>query len=211
MNQRYNLDNRHAPFNKRYLERMWMVLNNAINQHSTTLAVIAILRLPEYRDIGDSISSIPDHNGNIMSRFVESLREKITAYQKRKAKQNIRVHYSELRYAWVREYESGKKPHYHIVLLFNHDTFNTLGHYRNESDNLGTLIADAWLSALSLSAFPEYRTLVHFPDNPLYYLHAHSTDFVDIYNSLTFRLSYFAKERSKIYSRDNRSFGCSQR
>ncbi|EKR8890500.1 inovirus-type Gp2 protein, partial [Salmonella enterica] len=31
------------------------------------------------------------------------------------------------------------------------------------------------------------------------------------YNSLTFRLSYFAKERSKIYSRDNHSFGCSQR
>lgn len=89
MNQRYNLDNRHTPFNERYLERMWMVLNNAINQHSRTLAVIAILRLPEYRDIGDSISSIPDHNGNIMSRFIESLREKITAYQKRKAKQNI--------------------------------------------------------------------------------------------------------------------------
>lgn len=81
MNQRYNLDNRHAPFNERYLERMWMVLNNAINQHSRTLAVITILRLPEYRDIGDSISSIPDHNGNIMSRFIESLREKITAYQ----------------------------------------------------------------------------------------------------------------------------------
>ncbi|EOI5999104.1 inovirus Gp2 family protein [Salmonella enterica] len=211
MNHRYNLDNRHAPFNKRYLERMWMVLNNAINQHSRTLAVISILRLPEYRDIGDSISSIPDYNGNIMSRFIESLREKITAYQKRKAKQNIRVHHSELRYAWVREYESGKKPHYHIVSFFNHDTFNTLGHYRNESDNLGTLIADAWLSALSLSVFPEYQTLVHFPVNSLYFLNATSEDFNDVYNRLTFRLSYFAKERSKIYSRDNRSFGCSQR
>ncbi|QUJ07812.1 inovirus-type Gp2 protein [Salmonella enterica subsp. enterica] len=29
--------------------------------------------------------------------------------------------------------ESGKSHNYHIVLLFNHDTFNTLGHYRNES------------------------------------------------------------------------------
>ncbi|HAM4462785.1 TPA: inovirus-type Gp2 protein, partial [Escherichia coli] len=27
---------------------------------------------------------------------------------------------------------------------------------------------------------------------------------------LTFRLSYFAKERTKSYSRDERSFGCSQ-
>ncbi|EAA4435930.1 inovirus Gp2 family protein [Salmonella enterica] len=211
MNQRYNLDNRHAPFNKRYLERMWMVLNNAIDQYPRTLAVIAILRLPEYRDIDDSISNTSDHNGNVISRFIESLKEKITAYQNRKVRRNIRVHYSELRYAWVREYDQGGKPHYHIALFFNHDAFNTLGNYRNKSDNLGTLIENAWLSALSLSAFHEYRTLVHFPDNPLYYLHTHSTDFIDIYNSLTFRLSYFAKERSKIYSRDNRSFGCSQR
>ncbi|ECJ4504146.1 inovirus Gp2 family protein [Salmonella enterica subsp. salamae] len=211
MNQRYNLDNRHAPFNEHYLGRMWMVLNNAINQHSRTLAVIAILRLPEYRDIGDTISSIPDYNGNIMSRFIESLKEKITAYQNRKVRRNIRVHYSELRYAWVREYDQGGKPHYHIVLFFNHDTFNTLGHYRNQSDNLGTLIADAWLSALSLSVFPEYQTLVHFPGNSLYFLNANSEGFDDVYNRLTFRLSYFAKERSKIYSRDNRSFGCSQR
>lgn len=211
MNQRYNLDNRHAPFNKRYLERMWMVLNNAIDQYPRTLAVIAILRLPEYRDIDDSISNTSDHNGNVISRFIESLKEKITAYQNRKVRRNIRVHYSELRYAWVKEYDQGGKPHYHIALFFNHDAFNTLGNYRNKSDNLGTLIENAWLSALSLSAFHEYRTLVHFPDNPLYYLHTHSTDFIDIYNSLTFRLSYFAKERSKIYSRDNRSFGCSQR
>ncbi|EAP9950616.1 inovirus Gp2 family protein [Salmonella enterica] len=211
MNQRYNLDNRHAPFNKRYLERMWMVLNNAIDQYPRTLAVIAILRLPEYRDIDGSISNTSDHNGNVISRFIESLKEKITAYQNRKVRRNIRVHYSELRYAWVREYDQGGKPHYHIALFFNHDAFNTLGNYRNKSDNLGTLIENAWLSALSLSAFHEYRTLVHFPDNPLYYLHTHSTDFIDIYNSLTFRLSYFAKERSKIYSRDNRSFGCSQR
>ncbi|EBP6684611.1 inovirus Gp2 family protein [Salmonella enterica subsp. salamae] len=211
MNQRYNLDNSHAPFNERYLERMWMVLNNAINQYPRTLAVITILRLPEYRDIDDSISNTSDHNGNVISRFIESLKEKITAYRKRKARRNIRVHYSELRYAWVREYDQSGKPHYHIVLFFNHDTFNTLGNYRNEPDNLGTLIEDAWLSALSLSAFHEYRTLVHFPDNPLYYLHTHSTNFIDIYNSLTFRLSYFSKEHSKIYSRDNRSFGCSQR
>lgn len=169
MNQRYNLDNRHAPFNKRYLERMWMVLNNAIDQYPRTLAVIAILRLPEYRDIDDSISNTSDHNGNVISRFIESLKEKITAYQNRKVRRNIRVHYSELRYAWVREYDQGGKPHYHIALFFNHDAFNTLGNYRNKSDNLGTLIENAWLSALSLSAFHEYRTLVHFPDNPLYY------------------------------------------
>ncbi len=114
MNQRYNLDNRHAPFNKRYLERMWMVLNNAINQHSRTLAVIAILRLPEYRDINDSISSIPDHNGDIMSRFIESLREKITAYQN--VKPNRIFEFIIVSYAMPgQEYESGKS---HTIISF---------------------------------------------------------------------------------------------
>ncbi|EOX8445596.1 inovirus Gp2 family protein [Salmonella enterica] len=211
MNQRYNLDNRHAPFNEHYLERMFTVLNNAVERHPRTLAVVALLRLPEYRDIGDSIISTPDFHGNVMSRFIESLKEKITAFLKRKAKQNIRIHHGELRYAWVREYGTDEKPHYHIVLFFNHDTFNTLGNFTNESDNLGTFIEDAWLSALSLSVYPEYRTLAHTSKNGLYFLNANSADFDEVYNCLTFRLSYFAKERSKIYSRDNRSFGCSQR
>ncbi|MDI0637976.1 inovirus Gp2 family protein, partial [Escherichia coli] len=57
---------------------------------------------------------------------------------------------------------------------------------------------------------PEYRTLVHIPDNPLYYLDANATDYRAVYDKLTFRVSYFAKERTKLYSRDERSFGCSQ-
>ncbi|EFO2591164.1 hypothetical protein B6P92_21330 [Escherichia coli] len=49
-----------------------------------------------------------------------------------------------------------------------------------------------------------------FHDNPLYYLDVNATDYREVYDKLTFRLSYFAKERTKSYSRDERSFGCSQ-
>ncbi|EMX2993797.1 inovirus-type Gp2 protein, partial [Escherichia coli] len=47
-------------------------------------------------------------------------------------------------------------------------------------------------------------------DNPLYYLDVNNLDYKTVYDKLTFRLSYFAKERTKSYSRDERSFGCSQ-
>ena len=75
---------------------------------------------------------------------------------------------------------------------------------------LASLIREAWLSALQLGPYPEYRTLVHIPDNPLYYLDVNNLDYKTVYDKLTFRLSYFAKERTKSYSRNERSFGCSQ-
>ncbi|EPB3885881.1 inovirus-type Gp2 protein, partial [Escherichia coli] len=38
----------------------------------------------------------------------------------------------------------------------------------------------------------------------------HSAGYKEVYDQLTFRLSYFAKERTKSYNREERSFGCSQ-
>lgn len=99
MNAHYHLDTRHAPFNEHYLQRMWAVINNATGRHPRTLVVIAILRLPEYGDIGDSLCCNINFDGGVLSRFIESLKEKIKAAQNRKIKQNIRVHASELRYA----------------------------------------------------------------------------------------------------------------
>nr|WP_261369671.1 inovirus Gp2 family protein [Yersinia bercovieri] len=69
---------------------------------------------------------------------------------------------------------------------------------------------EAWLSALQMSHRPDYGTLARFPDNPLYYLNVNSASYKEVYDQLTFRLSYFAKVRTKSYSREERSFGCSQ-
>ncbi|WP_410706563.1 inovirus Gp2 family protein [Citrobacter braakii] len=196
------LDKRHASFNKMYLQRMLRVIDNATAQHPRTMAIRVDLRLPD------------DHfNGRagLISRFTESLDAKIDARYRSKVRQGIRSYPCRLRYAWVREVgELNEKSHYHMVLFVNKDTFNGLGSYREEGLGLASLIQEAWLSALELGPYPEYRTLVHIPDNPLYYLDVNSIDYRAVYDKLTFRLSYFAKERTKSYNRDERSFGCSQ-
>ncbi|ELW9025237.1 inovirus Gp2 family protein [Yersinia enterocolitica] len=197
-----SIDQRHAPFNITYLQQMLRVVGNATAQYPRTMAVRVDLRLPD------------DHFNNqagIISRFIESLNAKIEARYRKKIKQGIRSYRCQIRYAWVREVgEINERSHYHMVLFVNKDTFNGLGRYGSDGIGLANLISEAWLSALQLSPYPEYRTLVHIPDNPLYYLDVNAPDYQAVYDKLTFRLSYFAKERTKSYSRDERSFGCSQ-
>lgn len=71
-------------------------------------------------------------------------------------------------------------------------------------------LKQAWLSVLQLSHRSEHGALARFPDNPLYYLDINSAGYKESYDQLTFRLSYFAKGRTKDYNRKERSFGCSQ-
>lgn len=196
------LDRRHVPFNTTYLQRILRVRENATAEHTRTMAVRVDLRLPD---------EILINRQGLMSRFIESLDAKIAARYRSKLKQGKRTYPCHLRYAWVREVgEINQKSHYHMVLFVNNDTFNGLGSYGDDGTGLASLIREAWLSAIQLSQQPEYRKLVHFPDNPLYYLDVNSADYRDIYDQLTFRLSYFAKERTKDYNREERSFGCSQ-
>ncbi|WP_234300296.1 inovirus Gp2 family protein [Rahnella aceris] len=205
------IDYSHAPYNQTYLSKLADITHLALERHRRSMAVILILRLPEYRDMGDTLHCIPNIERGLMSRFIDSLKAKIQALKTRKEKRGLRVHSSTLHYAWVRELSQDGKPHYHAVLFVNNDTFASLGHFTREGDNLGSLIQEAWCSALALQPASEYHTLVHFPQNPLYYLNINASDFENVHDSLMFRLSYFAKERSKAYSRAERSFGCSQR
>ncbi|HHH1419503.1 TPA: inovirus Gp2 family protein [Yersinia enterocolitica] len=196
------LDRRHAPFNTTYLQRILRVINNATVEHTRTMAVRVDLRLPD---------DILITRQGLISRFIESLDAKIAARYRSKVKQGKRTYPCHLRDAWVREVgEINQKSHYHIVLFVNNDTFNGLGSYDEEGTGLASLIREAWLSALQLGYGPEYRTLARFPANPLYYLDVNSAGYREVYDQLTFRLSYFAKERTKSYCREERSFGCSQ-
>ncbi|QIP57516.1 inovirus Gp2 family protein [Hafnia alvei] len=208
----FTLDLRHAPFNERYIDKLRGVINIALATHTRTMAIIMLLRFPDYNDCDDSIANTPDMSSGVFSRFIESLDAKITAYQRRLQSRGQRIYTCKLTYAWVREYGAEGKPHYHAVLFVNKDTFCSLGDFTRRSDNLGSFIEEAWSSALKTQDTPEYRTLVHFPDNPLYYLNGNADNFeaASAYESLSFRLSYLAKERSKIYSREQRSFGGSQ-
>jgi len=63
------------------------------------------------------------------------------------------------------------------------------------------------LSALGLLDFPEYRTLVSFTNAPHYLERLRQDRFEQQRRELLSHLSYFAKERTKEYSKDERSFG----
>ncbi|HCH7903379.1 TPA: inovirus Gp2 family protein [Klebsiella oxytoca] len=204
------LDRSQAPFNEKYLQAIINTMDNALMQHHRTLAVRVDLRLPEYRDIGDSISCTPNITRGLLSRFIRSAQSKIDAFQKRQAKQSKRINPCKLRYLWVKEIADASKPHFHVVLFVNKDIFRGLGDFLHTGDNLGSFIQDAWLSALGLEDYPEYRQLVHFPANPLYVLDINAANFQQACNALTFRISYFAKEHTKVYDAYERSIGYSQ-
>lgn len=197
------IDQSQAPFNEAYLPRMINVINNAVAEHPRTMAIRVDLHLPD-----DECNA----RQGLMSRFIESLDAKIEARYRSKQKQGKRTYSSHLRHLWVREVgEENRKSHYHVVLFVNKDTFSGLGRYDESGTGLASLIQAAWLSGLGLSNQSDYRTLVHFPEKPLYYLDINAEDYRMIYGKLTFRLSYFAKERTKSYCREERSFGSSQR
>lgn len=206
-----SIDHTQGPLKQRYLDRLSNVIDNALGECPRTMAVRVDLHLPEYRDIGDSIAHDADISSGLMKRFIESLDARINAHLERKRRNDIRVRSCNLRYAWVREFCEDGKAHYHVVLFVNKDTFMSLGSYAENGRGLASLIQKAWLSALRISGFNEYRTLVHFPENPRYYLNINANNFRQVYEDLSFRLSYFAKERTKSYSREIRSFGCSQK
>jgi len=210
ISEQFIINKRHAPFNERYLIRLDKTINLALSYHLRTMAVVLALRFPDYHDIGDTVISTPDMSTGVFSRFIEALNARIEAYQHRLLKIGQRIYPCQVTYAWTREYGEQGKPHYHVALFVNNDTFRNLGRYAIEGNNLGSFIEEAWCSALKIEDVHENRKLVHFTKNGLYYINRNAIEFNGVYQALSFRLSYFAKERSKYYSRQDRSFGCSQ-
>lgn len=200
INQRYNMN--HGPISEHYLNKMNRTIENSLKEHPRTMAVRVDLRLP------DGVTAATD--SALISRFVGSLKAKLIADLKRKTKKGIRVHPCTLRYIWVREFNKGEdKKHYHIVLLFNKDTYAFLGNYKANERNLASMIIKAWCSALRID-YRSYRQLIHFPENPCYYISRSKAQSTDAIGNLIYRASYLAKLQSKSYDDGERNFGCSQ-
>ena len=201
-----------GPLNQDYMKRMSDIISKATKAHARTAVFTFILRLPEYCDIGDSIASNPNLSSGLMERFTGALRSRIAAHQQRRKREKSQVCPTELRYLWVREVgETSGKDHYHVAIFVNKDTFRGLGNYSKEEHNLGSYISEAWLSALELLDFPEYRTLVSFNNTPHYLEFLHVDRYAQQYLGLRKHLEYFAKEYSKDYDKEKRSFGGSVR
>ncbi|HCN4908837.1 TPA: YagK/YfjJ domain-containing protein, partial [Escherichia coli] len=94
--------------NDYWLSRFESILNSALVQHRAVSLIRVDLRFPEHMPV--TIMD-PDPDSAVISRFFESLKAKIQAYQRKKRRTNKRVRATTLHYFWCREFgkEKGRK------------------------------------------------------------------------------------------------------
>ncbi|MBP6082889.1 MAG: inovirus Gp2 family protein [Providencia sp.] len=189
--------------NQEYIQKIDSIIRKSLNNHSRISAIRIDLRFPD-------VSTNHSDDSKSITRFFESLKAKIHADLIRKTHLWGRQCSSELHYVWVREIgEVNNKKHYHALLMVNKDIYKGLGNYSQEDICLGVLIQQAWCSAISTD-YSENRYLVHFPENPTYWLDANSTEIENQISTLNERSLYLAKHHTKHYGDGERSFGCSR-
>lgn len=188
-------------YNKKYQNVFVDVINQAVDDFPRTLALRVDLRFPS--DYKYSNSSLE------ITRFIESLKAKLSVDCLRKNKLWGRRWRNRLRYIWVRETgNSNRRKHYHALLLLNKDLYHGAGKF--DSDNsLAALIQQAWYSALGLDSIM-YSSLVHFPVSGVFHLNINKEDYEQKLNQLLKRMEYLAKDYTKNYDDGYRSIGRSR-
>ncbi|MCX0048088.1 inovirus Gp2 family protein, partial [Escherichia coli] len=126
-------------YNPFWQQRIRETVRHALNVHPRLTALRVDLRFPDVPAATDAA---------VISRFINALKARIDAYQKRKHREGKRVHPTTLHYVWAREFGEFKgKKHYHLMLLVNRDTWCRAGDYR-APESLAGMIKQAWCSAL---------------------------------------------------------------
>lgn len=198
--ERYNLD---------YVDSIKDVIESALQTHKRLLAIRADLRYPS-----DHQYSIDEHDNlnyrrrpfvNTISRFIESLKAKISADLRFKSRNGVRVYGTGIFYIWCREQNTSDNEHYHVTILLNHDEYHQLGKYGD--DNLSGMIIDAWQSATGITARQAERC-IYFSST--YHLKQQKPQFQHNLNKLFDAACYLAKKGSKRYGAHRRNFGISQ-
>ncbi|EEW7294935.1 inovirus Gp2 family protein [Escherichia coli] len=184
-------------YNPFWQQRIRETVRHALNVHPRLTALRVDLRFPDVPAATDAA---------VISRFINALKARIDAYQKRKHREGKRVHPTTLHYVWAREFGECKgKKHYHLMQLVNRDTWCRAGDYRAPG-SLAGMIEQAWCSALGVDAGC-HATLVHFPAWPAVWLARNDdTGFQQVLE----RADYLAKEHTKAHCTGERNFGCSR-
>lgn len=201
----YAVYTKRGPLIEQYLESLYAVLWKGLCEYPRTFAIRFDLHLSSRQGI-DCYQP-----AELISRFFSKLKSEIALDLRKRANRGARVHHSELRYAWVKEYGEFGLPHYHVLILLNNDTYNTLGSPTPGGgiENMATRIISAWAEAHGLEEY-DARSLVHFPERATYRLNFKQPSFETVFSELFYRVSYFAKADSKLYRDGMRAFGCSR-
>lgn len=189
-----------APLIENYLDRIEKVIQTSLLRHPRVAAMRFDLRLPQ------GMQAAGDDN-RLMTAFWERLKDRIEHDRARAQKQLGMAHDTSVGYVWAREYDgTGNRPHWHCVLLVNKDAYFNIGRLCSDQENMHKRITSAWSSALGIT--PEQgQGLAHAPHNSVYHLYRQSGgwDFANLF----FRLSYFAKKKTKQYHGSAHAFGSS--
>ena len=189
----------HVPFITQYLEGVYETTQLALSAHRRVFALRLDLHFPDD-------DSVPESDNTVISRFVDSLTERIQSARERSRRQNGTAHQTDVRWCWVREIGKEGRPHYHFVLLLNRDAYHTVGRYDSAQQNLYSRIHAAWASALGIPVYDVYG-LVHIPVNAEYHLTRNDPEDMGRYFR---RVSYLCKAATKVYGNRCRVFGCSR-
>lgn len=154
---------------------------------------------------------LPQDNLNeperLIERFFSSLRSKIDASQRQSRDFGKRAHSTKVRYVWCREFSTTGKPHYHVAILLNKQSYWRLGDYDFNRGNLYSMIVEAWLSALRLPRVDHYVPLVHITQRGSYLMRRDDPEAIDcVFN----RLSYLCKADTKKFGSYRHNFGYSR-
>lgn len=194
----------HSPLvesNKLYLSQLKSLLDKSLSDSTRVMAFRCDLRFP---------NGFKGDDSKVITKFFESLKAQIKAKDAKTLRDGKRVYPSNMSYAWVRENNGEPTDHFHVLITFNKDAFSVLGKFDSPQMNTARRIKKAWSSALSLDE-ESGSGLVHFCKAGVYTLDRNSEVYDETYKLLFFRISYFAKNRTKVYGTGKRNFGCSSK
>lgn len=186
--------------NKLYLKNIEELIDHSLRSSTRIAAFRFDLRFP---------NGHVDQSDRVITKFFESLKAQLKAKDEKTKKAQKRVYPHNLRYSWVRERDTSDNDHFHCVVIVNKDAYSVLGGFNQEAGNMSARLKKAWVSAIGTQSHVK-DGLVHFPTNGTYYIDGHSPDKPRQKEDLFYRLSYFAKNATKVYGSGKRSFGCSR-
>lgn len=198
------VNNEKGPLLKSLLKAAKRAINLSLDDYPQTFAFRIDLRTP----IG-----FVDIDTKVISRFFDSLKAQIKADEQRRIKAGVRVHRTKVRFIWVKEYgysSNGIRPHYHLAILLNKQSYRTLGNFDNLEGNMAARVRKAWASALN-KELGEASHLVEFPKNGTYLIGKHSHEDIYQLNQFFSRVSYFAKLPQKKFGGEGNLFGASRK
>lgn len=194
----FELVSGHSPFIEEYLDGTLSTIQRALSIYPRLLAIRVDLRYPY------GYGAFANER---ISRFFDSLKSKVEHDRSCAQRDLKRAHDTEVYYVWAKEYGVDETPHYHCVLLLNHDAYFTLGSFNSTTNNMYNRITEAWASALGMS-YDDVKGLAHIPEKGVYRINARDGDMAIA--ALFRRCSYFCKAATKRFDGRGKAFSCSQ-